>query len=119
MNTSQKIWDSAHHVKIGQTLQPGTEFVRVADRDHYGRIKEISIHTVPENGLLKIADTYTERFFRTTERHTDRIDTGTLGFQLLSDDEIEIRTRSRGVYTTFTRTQARNFAHQILEALDD
>lgn len=54
-----------------------------------------------------------------TAQQDDRIDTGTLGFQLLSDDKIEIRTRSRGVYTTFTRTQARNFAHQILEALDD
>lgn len=118
MGTAQKIWDAAHPVKIGQTLQPGTEFVRVADRDHYGMIKEISIHTVPENGILEIVDTYMVQYIRTTERQTDRIDTGTLGFQLLFDDGIEIRTRSRGVYTTFTRTQARNFAHQILEALD-
>lgn len=118
MSTAQKIWDSAHHVRIGQTLHPGTEFVRVADRDHHGRIKEIGIHTVEEGELLEITNTYMVQFIRTTERQTDRIDTGTLGFQLLSDDKIEIRTRSRGVYTTFTRTQARNFAHQILEALD-
>lgn len=119
MITAQKIWDAAHPVKIGQTLQPGTEFVRVADRDHYGLIKEISIHTVQENGILEIMDTYMEQFIRTTKRQTDRIDTGTLGFHLQFDDKIEIRTRSRGVFTTFTRTQARNFAHQILEALDD
>lgn len=118
MSTAQKIWDSAHPVKIGQTLKPGTEFVRVADRDPYGWIKEIGIHTVEEGELLEITNTYMVQFIRTTERQTDRIDTGTLGFQLLSDDKIEIRTRSRGVYTTFTRTQARNFAHQILEALD-
>lgn len=119
MTKAQKIWDAAHPVKIGQILKPGTEFVRVTDRDHYGWIKEIGIHTVEEDELLEIVGTYMERCVRTVERQTDRIDTGTLGFQLLSDDRIEIRTRSRGVYTTFTRTQARNFAHQILEALDD
>lgn len=119
MNTAQKIWDASYPVKIEQILNPGTEYVRVEAQDHYGLIKEISIRTVTENGILGISDTDMVRKIRTTERQTDRIDTGTLGFQLLSDDKIEIRTRSRGVYTTFTRTQARNFAHQILEALDD
>ena len=119
MTKAQKIWDAAYPVKIGQTLKPGTEFVLADNLDHYGWIKEISIQTVDEDELLEITDTWMVQFIRTTEQQTDRSDTGTLGFQLLFDDKVEIRTQLRGASRKFTRTQARNFAHQLLEALDD
>lgn len=79
MSTAQKIWDDAHPVKIGQTLQPGTEYVQVDGRDYYGWVKEVSIHTIREDELVEITDDYAVQFIRTIERQTDRIDTGTRG----------------------------------------
>lgn len=121
MSAAQKIWDASHPVKIGQTLKPGTEFVLTDNLDHYGWIKEISIQTVDEDELLEITDTWMVRFIRTTERQTDPDDTGEAYFIVEDNGDILVynREHSSRYGATLTGQQARNFAHQILEALDD
>lgn len=108
----QEMWDSAHEIPKGAYIPKDTLLVQLDLEDD-----EISYYMENYSNYWKGAPK--DAPVRSVEPLPDPNDTGTLGFQLLSDDKIDIRTRSRGVFTTFTRTQARNFAHQLLEALDD
>ena len=121
MTKAQKIWDAAYPVKVGQTLKPGTEFVWLDHQDHYGWIKQISILTVEEDELLEIADTHMVRYIRTTERQTDPDDTGEAHLIVRDNGDILMYNReySSRYGVTLTGQQAHNFAHQILEALDE
>ena len=117
MNKAQEIWDSAHPVKIGQTLKPGTEFVRVDNRDHYGWVKEVSIHTVRKDELLEITDDYAVQFFRTVDPLPDPDDTGTLTVHSDAGVIVLVDTYDDRCYD-LSENQARNLARKLTEALD-
>ena len=117
MSTAQKIWDDAYPVKMGQILKPGTEYVRVDNRDHYGWVKEVSIHTVRKDELVEITDDYAVRFFRTVDPLPDPDDTGTLTVHSSAGYIVLVDTYDDRCYD-LTKDQAHNLARKLTEALD-
>lgn len=116
MSKMQKIWAESHPLKDGQVIPEGTEFIR-AEGITGTMVSGLSIRVESSN---IVAGAYEELYFRTLEPLPDTDDTGEAYFIVRDDGDILMynREHSSRYGATLTGQQARNFARNLLEALD-